>query len=126
MLPTTRRPPTRRARLPKSPRPASHPSAPTCVVFGKTQHDTPGKLVTHAFSYEHLELAAYELLSRVAERANDQQTAELARDIAGQESEMARRLADNWDAAVKASLKEVDPDDLGEQLDKYLSDAHAI
>jgi ferritin-like metal-binding protein YciE len=101
-------------------------TGPAFVLFAKSQPDTPGKLVTHAFSYEHMELAAYELLSRVAERGNDPQTAELARDIAEQEAEMARRLSDNWDAAVNASLKEVDPDDLGEQLDKYLSDAHAI
>src|SRR4051794_27595022 len=101
-------------------------SAPAFALFAKLQPDTPGKLVTHAFSYEHMELAAYELLSRIAERANDRETAELANDIAAEESEMARRLSDNWDAAVNASLNEVDPDDLGEQLDKYLSDAHAI
>ena len=73
-----------------------------------------------------MELAAYELLSRIAQRANDQQTVELAKQIAAQESEMARRLSDNWDVAVDASLRDKDPDDLGEQLNKYLSDAHAI
>jgi len=101
-------------------------TAPAFALFAKLQPDTPGKLVAHAFSYEHMELAAYELLSRLAERANDKQTAELAKDIGGQENEMARRLSDNWDVAVNASLREVDPDDLGDQLDKYLSDAHAI
>ena len=39
---------------------------------------------------------------------------------------MAHRLSDNWDVAVDASLRDKDPDDLGEQLNKYLSDAHAI
>jgi ferritin-like metal-binding protein YciE len=73
-----------------------------------------------------MELAAYELLSRIAQRANDQQTVELAKQIAAQESVMARRLSDNWDVAVTASLRDKDPDDLGEQLNKYLSDAHAI
>ncbi|HKH41300.1 MAG TPA: DUF892 family protein [Solirubrobacterales bacterium] len=101
-------------------------TAPAFALFAKLQPDTPGKLVAHAFSYEHMELAAYELLSRLAERANDKQTAELAKDIGGQENEMARRLSDNWDVAVNASLRDVDPDDLGDQLDKYLSDAHAI
>ena len=52
-----------------------------------------------------MELAAYELLSRIAERANDQQTVELAKEIAAQENEMARRLSDNWDVAVDASLR---------------------
>lgn len=101
-------------------------TAPAFALFAKFQPDTPGKLVTHAFSYEHLELAAYEILSRIAERANDQQTVTLAKETAGQENEMARRLSDNWDVAVNASQRDVDPDDLGDQLNKYLSDAHAI
>src|SRR3954466_11791337 len=101
-------------------------SAPAFALFAKFQPDTPGKLVSHAFSYEHMELAAYELLSRLAERAKDEQTARLAKAIGGEENEMARRLSDNWDVAVNASLRDQDPDDLGDQLDKYLSDAHAI
>jgi ferritin-like metal-binding protein YciE len=99
-------------------------SGPAFALFAKFQPDTPGKLSSHAFSYEHMELAAYELLSRLATRANDDQTAALAKDIEGQENEMARRISANWDVAVNASLRDVD--DLGEQLDKYLSDAHAI
>ncbi|HSD25028.1 MAG TPA: DUF892 family protein [Solirubrobacterales bacterium] len=101
-------------------------SAPAFALFAKFQPDTPGKLTSHAFSYEHMELAAYELLSRIAEHANDRQTVELAKEIASQENEMARRLSDNWDVAVNASLRDKDPDDLGDQLNKYLSDAHAI
>jgi ferritin-like metal-binding protein YciE len=101
-------------------------SAPAFALFAKFQPDTPGKLTSHAFSYEHMEMAAYELLSRLAERANDRQTAELAKEIAAQENEMARRLSENWDVAVNASLRDKDPDDIGDQLNKYLSDAHAI
>jgi ferritin-like metal-binding protein YciE len=101
-------------------------SAPAFALFAKFQPDTPGKLTSHAFSYEHMEEAAYELLSRLAVRAKDQETTALAVDIEAQENEMARRLSDNWDVAVNASLRDVDPDDLGDQLDKYLSDAHAI
>src|SRR5215207_3381162 len=36
------------------------------VLFARLNPDTPGKLATHAFSYEHMELAAYDLLERVA------------------------------------------------------------
>ena len=36
------------------------------ALFAKFNPDTPGKLVTHAYSYEHMELAAYDLLRRIA------------------------------------------------------------
>ena len=39
---------------------------------------------------------------------------------------MADRLAASFDRAVDASLRELEPDDLAEQLGKYLADAHAI
>src|SRR6201995_4121001 len=47
-------------------------------LFAKLQPDTPGKLAAHAFSYEHMELAAYDLLARVADRAGDAETAHMA------------------------------------------------
>ncbi len=96
------------------------------VLFAKSQPDTPGKLVAHALSYEHLELAGYELLRRVAERAGDAETASVARTIGEQERAMSERLEERLDLAVDASLSAVDPDDLDEQLNKYLADAHAI
>ena len=96
------------------------------ALFARLQPDTPGKLVTHAFSYEHMELAAYELMGSVARRAGDEQTAQTARRIEMQERAMAERLADSFDRAVAASLQQLKSDDLGEQLEKYLADAHAI
>ena len=39
---------------------------------------------------------------------------------------MAERLQASFDPAVDASLRQVAPDDMGEQLAKYLADAHAI
>jgi ferritin-like metal-binding protein YciE len=95
-------------------------------LFAKFQPDTPGKLVTHAFSYEHMELAAYEMLARVADRAGDAETAQVARGIGEQEAAMAERVAGLFDRAVDASLAELSPDDLNEQVRKYLEDAHAI
>jgi ferritin-like metal-binding protein YciE len=62
----------------------------------------------------------------VAERAGDSETAEMARSIRNQEAAMANRLAAQFDRAVDASLREVEPDDISAQLDKYLADAHAI
>jgi ferritin-like metal-binding protein YciE len=96
------------------------------LLFARAQPDTPGKLVAHAYSYEHLELAAYELLIRVAERAGDRETVEEAQRIRDEEQRMGERLATAFDLAVDALLRELEPDDLREQLRKYLADAHAI
>src|SRR5579871_5776212 len=95
-------------------------------LFAKLQPDTPGKLVAHAFSYEHMELAAYDLLARVADRAGDTDTAAVARRIEAQEAAMAERLTGLFDRAVEASLRELSPDEEREQVRKYLEDAHAL
>jgi ferritin-like metal-binding protein YciE/nucleoside-diphosphate-sugar epimerase len=96
------------------------------VAFAASQPDTPGKLVMHAFSYEHMELAAYELLKRLAERAGDEETARMASAIAEEEGRMAKRLEQSFDAAVEVSLGAVDEDQLDSALLAYLRDAHAI
>jgi len=96
------------------------------LLFAKLQPDTPGKLAAHAFSYEHLELACYDLLTRVAERAGDEETAVVTRRIRGEEDTMASRIGGLWDATVDASLRDKDADDLTEHLQKYLADANAI
>ncbi len=96
------------------------------VLFGRFQPDTPGKLVTHAFSYEHMEVAAYELLEQIATQAGDVETAHAAAEICDQERAMAQRLAASFDRAVDASLRDLQPDDVGTQLGKYLADAHAV
>ena len=96
------------------------------VLFARSQPDTPGKLVAHAYSYEHMEAAAYELLALAAREAGDEETASMAEEIAEEERRMAERLAEGFDEAAEESLRGVDPSDLGEQLDKYLADAHAI
>jgi ferritin-like metal-binding protein YciE len=96
------------------------------LLFARAQPDTPGKLVAHAYSYEHMELASYELLRRVAERAGEQEIVDAAARIGAEEQRMAERLAGSFDRAVDASLHDLGRDDLDEQLNKYLADAHAI
>lgn len=95
-------------------------------AFAKLQPDTPGKLVVHAFSYEHMEEAAYDLLGRVAQRAGDAATVETARLIQDEERAMSDRLEGCFGRAVDAALRELDSDEISKQLDKYLADAHAI
>ena len=96
------------------------------VAFAASQPDTPGKLAMHAYSYEHMELAAYELLKRLAERAGDEETARMAADIAAEEARMAERLEQSFDAAVEVSLAAVDADQLDSALLAYLRDVHAL
>jgi ferritin-like metal-binding protein YciE len=96
------------------------------IAFAKLNPDTPGKLTAHAYSYEHMELAAYELLARVASRAGDQAVVEMAGRIAAQERAMAQRLAASFDRAVDASLADKDAADLDAELVSYLRDARAI
>jgi ferritin-like metal-binding protein YciE len=96
------------------------------LLFARLQPDTPGKLHAHALSYEGLELASYELLARVADRGGETAVVETAHRIRDEERQMMERLEGGFDRAVEASLREVEPDDLREQLRKYLADAHAI
>src|SRR4051794_14145561 len=93
------------------------------VLFARSQPDTPGKLATHAFSYEHMELAAYDLLARAAEREGDAETVAVAERIRAEEDAMSARIAARWDGVVDASLE---GKDAGEALESYLADAHAL
>src|SRR6478609_8005464 len=93
------------------------------TLFAQANPDTPGKLATHAYSYEHMELAAYDLLEKVATRAGDEETAAVAREIRAEEEAMAVRIGEQWDRTVEASLK---GRDAAETLDGYLADAHAL
>lgn len=96
------------------------------AAFAAVQPDTPGKLVVHAYSYEHMEAAAYHLLARVAERAGDPATASVAERIETEELAMGDRVAGCFDRVAELTLSGLGPSDLDAQLSKYLTDAHAI
>jgi ferritin-like metal-binding protein YciE len=76
--------------------------------FFGAQPDTPAKLVVFAYAFEHLEIAGYELLARVAERAGDQETAELAKRIIGEETDAARTIRSLFAEALEETLAERD------------------
>jgi UDP-glucose 4-epimerase len=96
------------------------------AVFAASEPDTPAKLVAHAFSYEHMEIAAYELLKRTAEEAGDGATAAIASQIGEDAQQMADRLENSFDLVVDASLNGGGELDLATQLNRCLADVHAI
>jgi len=59
-----------------------------------------------AFVTEHMEIAAYEVLERVAERAGDGQTAEVARQNRAEEEAMAERIGSEWDSFLDMTLSD--------------------
>jgi ferritin-like metal-binding protein YciE len=68
--------------------------------------DSPGRLVRDGYVQEHTEIAAYELLCRVAERSGDTQTAEVSWRILDNERQTADKLAGTWDHATDLALRE--------------------
>jgi ferritin-like metal-binding protein YciE len=75
-------------------------------ALNKVRTDTAGKVARDGYAAEHLEIAAYELLERVAVRAGDEETAEVARLNRADEEAMAKKLADSWDLALDLSFKQ--------------------
>jgi ferritin-like metal-binding protein YciE len=67
--------------------------------------DKPGRLVRDGYVQEQTEIASYELLRRVADRAGDRETAEVAARILDDEREAAAKLARSWDRAAELSLQ---------------------
>jgi len=59
--------------------------------------DRTGRTARDVYVAEHLEIAGYELLRRVAERAGDEETARACSDILDEERAMAAFVEERWD-----------------------------
>jgi ferritin-like metal-binding protein YciE len=68
--------------------------------------DKPGKNARDGYVVEHFEIATYELLERLAKRAGDEQTAEVAKLNRKDEEAMAKRFEKNWDRFVDLSIQD--------------------
>ncbi len=65
-----------------------------------------GRNARDAYATEHLEIAGYELLRRIAEKAGDEETALAAQEIIAEEQAMAKLIEANWDKFAEVSLRE--------------------
>jgi ferritin-like metal-binding protein YciE len=65
-----------------------------------------GRNARDGYATEHLEIASYELLKRIAQRANDDETVSDCDLIIEQERAMAETIAANWEKYTELSLRE--------------------
>jgi ferritin-like metal-binding protein YciE len=75
-------------------------------VLDMARNDKAGRNARDGFATEHMEIASYQLLERVAKKAGDKRTAAVARQNREEEEAMARSIASKWNKIVEQSLKE--------------------
>jgi ferritin-like metal-binding protein YciE len=75
-------------------------------LISVARKDNAGKNARDGFVAEHMEIASYELLERVARLAGDDATVEVARRNRADEEAMAQKIAASWDKAAIESLRQ--------------------
>jgi ferritin-like metal-binding protein YciE len=75
-------------------------------VLDLARGEKAGRNARDGYATEHLEIAGYQLLERIAQRAGDEETAEAARENRKDEEAMAKKLEAHWDKFAELSLKE--------------------
>jgi ferritin-like metal-binding protein YciE len=75
-------------------------------VLDVARSEKAGKNARDGYATEHMEIATYQLLERIAQRAGDEETAQAARECRAEEEAMAKRIEANWDRYAELSLQE--------------------
>jgi ferritin-like metal-binding protein YciE len=65
-----------------------------------------GRNARDGYATEYLEIASYELLRRIADKAGDEETAQAASEIIAEEAAMAKLIEQHWDRFAELSLQE--------------------
>ncbi|NKZ08167.1 DUF892 family protein [Actinomadura latina] len=74
--------------------------------LGRSRRDPAGRHVRDAYVAAHLQIAAAEMLRRVADRAGDPETARVATGMCDDAHALSGELSDRWDLAVDLSLRQ--------------------
>ncbi|QFG21548.1 DUF892 family protein [Actinomadura sp. WMMB 499] len=73
------------------------------VLKGHRNH--VGRHVRDGYVAAHLQIAGAEMLRRIAARAGDTETADVARAVCDDAHALSAAISDNWDTAVDLSLR---------------------
>jgi ferritin-like metal-binding protein YciE len=73
-------------------------------VVDVARTEKAGRNARDGYATEHMEIASYQLLERIALRAGDEETAQVARQNREEEEAMAKRLEAHWDRFADLSL----------------------
>jgi len=76
------------------------------AVTDRMRTDKPSRNARDAYITEHTEIAAYELIERLALRCGDSETAHLARTIRHDEEKMAEWIVSHWGDFIDLTLME--------------------
>ncbi len=77
-------------------------------VFDQVRSEKPSKDARDGYLTEQLEIASYELLQRLADRAGDTETAEVARLNLQDEKAVADKISKMWDQVIDLTLEQQD------------------
>jgi ferritin-like metal-binding protein YciE len=75
-------------------------------VVDMARGDKAGRNARDGYATEHMEIASYQMLERVARKAGDKRTAAVARQNREEEEAMARSIDSKWNKIVDQSLEE--------------------